>query len=312
MNQLNNAPQEQTQNPLRGKVISFSQEFIKGLKPAYTMQTTDKNGNPQTVRFPVSGRTAAFLLIGLTQMDSKAAENSQWVQLYTGDVKDIFGIRKLKYKDFSDFITREGRKVQSITVNGIQIVDCIYTEGKILHIHYTDEAMQFFQGLGPNRRFLQISTDALIATDCRRDDHTWNWLRYLLMRTCTGKTCSFRVSTGAIKRLLDIPFDGKGSYMRDCGFDRKRYEDQCLTLPLMKIAHSGQYHINMYKDNTGVERPWRKIKDENNTTAYGHVEGYEVVYRYLFPHVKKKTGAAENAAPIQSDSEIEGEFRVCI
>lgn len=312
---LTNAPREHEKNPLYGKTISLSLDFLKGLKPTYTMDKKDKNGNITHVRFPMSGRTAILLLIGLTQMDSKSAENNQWVRLYTGDVKDIFCMPKAKYKDFAEFLMREGKKVQSVYVNGIQIVDDLHTENKILYVHYTDEAMQFFQGLGPDRRFLQLSTDALIATDCKRDDHSWNWLRYLMVRTNTGKSCSFQVSTGEIKRFLGIPFDGPGSYMRSCGFDRKRFEDQCLTAPLEKIASGMQYHINRYKDNSVVEQPWKKIKDKDNNTAYGHIEGYEVHYRYLFPKMKKRVDVVDSATePIKlKDGAVEGEFRVlCI
>lgn len=307
-------------NPLRGKIISLSREFLIGLKPAYTMETKDKTGNIKTVEFPMSGRTVILLLIGLTQFDSKSTENEQWVQLFTGDVKEIFGKAKCKYKDFTDFLKQEGEKVKSVYVNDLQIIDSIYTENKTLYIHYTDEAMPFFQGLGGNHPFLQISTNTLIATDCSRDDHTWNWLRYLLIHTNTERLCHFEVSNTQIKRFLHIPFQGKGSYMRSCGLDRKNFEDVCITAPLEKIASTRQYHLNRYKDSTGVKRPWKKIKDENNTTAYGKVKGYEVNYRYLFPHVQNGNEDVEEGevteviTPVMfSDNETEGEFLVlCI
>lgn len=147
------------------------------------------------------------------------------------------------------------------------------TKGKLM-IRLNEGAMPHLEKLSCDYITLFLS-DVLKFPNSIEGQRAYKLYEYLRVNSDTRrKECFTELTTQKIKELFDIPFQGKGSYVRADGkFNRTEFEKRVIE-PVLRIL-SECAHVVLYdygKDNDGRRVLYRKIKKG------GMVQSYEVTY----------------------------------
>lgn len=147
------------------------------------------------------------------------------------------------------------------------------TKGKLM-IKLNEDAMPHLENLSCDYITLFLA-DILHFPNTIEGQRAYKLYEYLRLNSDSRrKECETILTTKKIKELFDIPFQGKGSYVKPDGkFNRTEFENKVVN-PVLKILAECS-HVVLFdfgKDQKGERKLYNKIKKN------GMVEGYELMY----------------------------------
>lgn len=130
----------------------------------------------------------------------------------------------------------------------------------IVRIKFDDDYLSMFTDL--RKDYITMwSADIFKLNDIR----AYTFYEFLRQHSDTRKTNEHLLTTSSIKKLLGMPKDGKGSYMRGDGtFDRSNFEKHVLTSVCKELMNCKMISLIPQEDGNCFE----KVRNGNHVSGY--------------------------------------------
>lgn len=220
-----------------------------------------------------------LFLFALSKLDWKN-ENSNEIELERLDVENLLGI----CANPSDLTQHLRRSIGQISKHSwIEIADKdkqLYESGQIINyiwinrctimLRFTPEFLPMFSDLYKCKgEFITLWADDLLQMSSYRSVILYEHLR---LHSDTRKLNHTLISTIELKKILNIPWKGRGAYLQPDGkFNRTMFEKGVLQPIVKDLLKCKMIELVQYDDG----RYWKKIMDKR----YGTVEGYQFTYK---------------------------------
>lgn len=183
--------------------------------------------------------------------------NSDYDHL-SANLKRLIG--ELPAHSMLKFESADGKKWK----NGCFIVEIESTLVNLIKVTFRKEYMSLFQELGTDNAYITMWADDLFNMSSERAILLYENLR---LNSDTRKENSKIYGIKEMKKLFDIPKDGKGAYMRKDGhFDRPAFEKRVIDKVCKDMEQCQMLTLTVNEDG----KLYRKVKNK-----HGNVVGYE-------------------------------------